>query len=204
MNTSEYRYVSAEPSHSHGYLLPYVSRELNLIQPRRVFDLGCGNGSVANFLSDKYEIVGIDSSEAGIAQANTAFPALRLEVASAYDDLASRFGKFDAVVSLEVVEHLFNPRLYGRRMFELVVPGGCVIISTPYHSYIKNLALALTGKLDEHFTALWDGGHIKFWSVRTLTILLEEAGFEVMTFAFAGRVPVLAKSMIAVARRPLT
>ncbi|MBK8742608.1 MAG: hypothetical protein IPM02_25355 [Betaproteobacteria bacterium] len=66
--------------------------------------------------------------------------------------------------------------------------------------YWKNLAL--TGKFDFHFTALWDGGHIKFWSIATLTTLLEEAGFEQIRFYRIGRIPALAKSMIAVARRP--
>ena len=76
------------------------------------------------------------------------------------------------------------------------------IISTPYHGYLKNLALAVTGKLDAHFTALWDYGHIKFWSVRTLSALLREVGLTVEKVFRVGRLPVLAKSMIAVARRP--
>ena len=79
--------------------------------------------------------------------------------------------------------------------------GGGVIVSTPYHGYLKNLAMAVTGKMDAHFTALWDHGHIKFWSVRTLTILLEEAGFRDLRFLRVGRIPPLAKSMIAIARR---
>jgi len=62
--------------------------------------------------------------------------------------------------------------------------------------------MALTGKLDAHFTVLWDGGHIKFWSRRTLTRLLEEAGFRVERFVGVGRVPLLWKSMILVARKP--
>jgi 2-polyprenyl-6-hydroxyphenyl methylase/3-demethylubiquinone-9 3-methyltransferase len=75
-------------------------------------------------------------------------------------------------------------------------PGGALILSTPYHGYWKNLALAVTGKLDDHFTALWDGGHIKFWSRGTLAQLLEEAGFRVERFVGVGRLPFLWKSMI--------
>jgi 2-polyprenyl-6-hydroxyphenyl methylase/3-demethylubiquinone-9 3-methyltransferase len=55
--------------------------------------------------------------------------------------------------------------------------------------------------MDAHFTALWDYGHIKFWSQRTLTILLQEAGFRMVRFQGVGRVPFLWKSMIIVARR---
>jgi 2-polyprenyl-6-hydroxyphenyl methylase/3-demethylubiquinone-9 3-methyltransferase len=61
--------------------------------------------------------------------------------------------------------------------------------------------MALTGKMDSHFTALWDHGHIKFWSLRTLRILLIEAGFAGVTFLRVGRSPALAKSMIAIARK---
>lgn len=80
--------------------------------------------------------------------------------------------------------------------------GGEAVVSTPYHGFIKNLAMAVTGKMDSHFTALWDHGHIKFWSIKTLTHLLEEAGFREIKFHRVGRFPALAKSMIAVAKKP--
>jgi len=67
----------------------------------------------------------------------------------------------------------------------------------------ENGALALTGKLDAHFFALWDGGHIKFWCCRTLTALLEETGFEVVACRGAGRCPWLWNSMLLAARKPL-
>jgi 2-polyprenyl-6-hydroxyphenyl methylase/3-demethylubiquinone-9 3-methyltransferase len=53
--------------------------------------------------------------------------------------------------------------------------------------------------MDAHFTALWDHGHIKFWSIPTLTTLLKEAGFKRVRFLRVGRIPSLAKSMIAIA-----
>jgi 2-polyprenyl-6-hydroxyphenyl methylase/3-demethylubiquinone-9 3-methyltransferase len=203
MGVVEYRYANSALGHHHAYLLPAIDAILAELAPRRVFDLGCGNGSVAHHLAAfHYELAGIDGSDTGIAQANRTWPHLRLEVGSAYEDLAGRFGSFDAVVSLEVVEHLYDPRLYARRMFDLVRPGGGIVVSTPYHGYWKNFALALTGRMDDHFTALWDGGHIKFWSVRTLTVLLNEVGFRDVRFRRVGRIPLLAKSMIAIARRP--
>lgn len=107
------------------------------------------------------------------------------------------------MISLEVVEHVYAPRDYARTLFDLVEPGGTAIVSTPYHGYLKNLALALTGRMDRHFTALWDHGHIKFWSIPTLTTLLTEAGFENIRFHRVGRIPALAKSMIAVAQKPI-
>ena len=203
IDTSNYKYSSSALGHHHAYLLPEVLRTLDGKKAGRVFDLGCGNGSTAFFLSKHgYQLSGVDPFEDGIRLANESFPELNLEIGSAYDDLASRFGQFPAVVSLEVVEHVYQPRDYAKTLFSLVAPGGLAIVSTPYHGYLKNLALAASGKMDAHFTALWDNGHIKFWSRRTLRILLEEVGFSQIQFMRVGRIPHLAKSMIAVARRP--
>ena len=201
-----YCYENAENSCAHSYLLPTVRRELaRLSQAKdnpRLFDLGCGNGSVGAVLrNDGWEVSGVDPSAEGIAQVRKAYPMLRLEQGSAYDDLAKRFGQFPAVISLEVVEHVYAPRDYASTLYDLVEPGGTAILSTPYHGYLKNLALAVTGKLDRHFTALWDHGHIKFWSIPTLTTLLTESGFHDIRFLRVGRVPPLAKSMIAIARK---
>ena len=76
------------------------------------------------------------------------------------------------------------------------------VLSTPYHGYWKNLAIALTDKHDAHVNPLWDHGHIKFWSVKTLSRLLGEAGFVDLRFDRVGRIKPLAKSMIAIARKP--
>ena len=169
----------------------------------KIFELGCGNGSVANELAAAgYDVTGVDPSAEGLAHANRRYPTLKLAQGSAYDDLAGRYGRFPAVVSLEVVEHLYFPKKYAATLYDLLEPGGSAFISTPYHGYWKNLALAVTGKLDDHFTALWDHGHIKFWSFKTLRLLLEEAGFRDISFQRVGRVPLFAKSMIAVARKP--
>ncbi|MBA1345700.1 hypothetical protein HX899_10290 [Rhizobium sp. WYCCWR 11146] len=46
-------------------------------------------------------------------------------------------------------------------------------------------------------------GHIKFWSKNTLSMLLLDAGFDNVCFEYVGGIPVFAKSMIAVAQKPL-
>ena len=201
-----YRYTQSGLNESHGYLLPAVFRvldELNLPdREQRLFELGTGDGSVAYELTRcGWDVTGVDPSAEGIEQAQIAHPELKLTRGSAYDDLATEYGQFPVVLSLEVVEHVYAPRQYVRTVFDLLATGGTAIISTPFHGYWKNLALALTGSMDDHFTALWDHGHIKFWSKRTLSMLLEEAGFVSVRFELAGRIRPLAKSMIAIARK---
>lgn len=201
-----YSWANADTTCAHRYTLPAVRRIIEAealgAEDRRVFDLGCGNGAVMALLhEDGYQVVGVDPSIEAVAQAHVAYPEVAVYGGSAYDDLSARHGTFPIVISLDVVEHCFLPRNYARTLFSLVQEGGIAILSTPYHGYWKNLALALTGAMDRHFTALWDYGHIKFWSVRTLRILLGEAGFRTIRFVRVGRLAPIAKTMIAVARK---
>ena len=208
VDISGYGYNAVRLSHSHDYLLSTVLKFLDEYSQnsanKKIFELGCGNGSVADVLTKiGWVVVGVDPSSSGIAQANRAFPTIRLEQGSTLDDLAGLYGQFPVVLSLEVIEHVYSPRQYAETVFKLTAPGGSAIISTPYHGYWKNLALAISGKLDAHFTALWEHGHIKFWSIRTLVELLRDAGFVNLRFFRVGRVPPLAKSVVVVAQRPL-
>ena len=205
-NTTEYRYHDAAATHAHAYLLPAVDKILlerkRSFGARRVFDVGCGNGFVADHLRQlDFDVTGVDSSTEGIEHANTAYPELKLYAGSAYDNLAAKYGRFPVVISLEVIEHVYWPRAFAKTIFDLVATGGIAVVTTPYHGYLKNLALAVTGQMDRHFTALWDHGHIKFWSRDTLQTVLTEAGFSHVEFHHVGRIPPLAKSMIAVAYR---
>lgn len=201
---ADYGYASEHAFHTDSYLYPTVIALLGRHAPgKRIFELGCGNGSTAAKLSnDGYPVVGIDPSRSGIAIAAAQAPQCRLEIGSSDEDLAARFGTFDVVLSLEVAEHVYAPKRYAEAIGDLLAPGGIAIVSTPYHAYVKNLALALTGKLDGHFTALWEGGHIKFWSRRTLATLFQGAGLDEIAFDRVGRIPPLAKSMIATYRKP--
>ncbi|HXH72589.1 MAG TPA: class I SAM-dependent methyltransferase, partial [Mariprofundaceae bacterium] len=184
-------------------LLPVLEQVGNEVEVRRIFELGCGNGSVAALLHGRgWEVAGVDPSADGIRHAKENFPELNLNLGSAYDDLKETYGHFPVVLSLEVVEHVYAPRDFSRTAFDLLEPGGFLIISTPYHGYWKNLALALAGRMDDHFAPLWDHGHIKFWSIKTLKALLEETGFTDIEFHRVGRIPPLAKTMIATARKP--
>jgi len=204
--TARYGYASGGGNASHDYLLPAVRRILEESSADeehcRIFDVGCGNGVVAAHLASLgYEVVGIDAAEDGVRRARESHPDVTCHLGSAYDDLAAAYGQFPVVLSLEVVEHLQYPRRFARNVYSLVSDNGLAVISTPYHGYVKNLVLSLAGRWDRHFDPLSDHGHIKFWSRRTMSLLLAEAGFRRIGFRYAGRCALLAKSLIAVARK---
>ena len=201
----EYQYPDAKPTCANAYLWPLLKKEIatRTWGPRKkAFDLGCGNGATCEMLGNLgFEVVGVDISKSGIDQAKISFPHLRCEVGSAYDDLAGKYGSFDLVVSLEVIEHCIDPRAFATTFMSLIAIGGMGMLSTPYHGYLKNLALAVSGKMDAHFTALWDGGHVKFFSMRSLGALMHEVGAERIRFEHVGRIRQLAKSMVAIVER---
>lgn len=203
-----YTFSSNSLSNSKRYVLPRVVSILDRIRSefelQRVFDVGCGNGSTCQALHERgFEVTGIDPSSTGISIAKESFPHLKIEEGSAYDDLKGIYGTYPVVISLEVIEHLYDPRLMLERCFELLEDSGYLLMSTPYHGYLKNLALAVTGKMDAHFTVLKDDMHIKFFSIKTLSIMLEEKGFHVLEVYREGRIPPFAGSMVVLAQKHL-
>jgi len=200
----EYFYQTEESEHHHDYLLKplmeMISASAKSVESKkiRILDIGCGNGSLSNFIAQQgYEVVGVEESESGVKIARQSYPDCKFIAASIYDFPYQQFeNAFDIIISTEVIEHLPYPRELAKVAKRCLKNDGIVILTTPYHGYFKNLVLAITGKLDKHFTALWDGGHIKFFSVKTLSTLLIESGFTDLQFKFAGRYPLLWKSML--------
>jgi len=196
-----YGWKSLAATPAHEYVWPAILRLLpSYTDPEivQVLDLGCGNGYIASRLHELgFSVTGVDASPDGIALARQAYPEIDFQTASIYDNLSiPHDGMFDLVVSSEVIEHLYYPRLLLRNAFAALKVGGTIIVTTPYHGYLKNLALSIAGKWDDHHAVHWDGGHIKFFSERTLKSMLEETGFTDIRFSNAGRVPWLWKSMV--------
>jgi 2-polyprenyl-3-methyl-5-hydroxy-6-metoxy-1,4-benzoquinol methylase len=199
----QYTYEDSNLSNAHSFLMTPL---LSMLPPPtnfqgqklRVLDLGCGNGSLSHAIAERgYEVVGIEESEQGVSIARNNFPNCHFIQASIYDlPYAELRDSFDVVVSVEVIEHLFYPKELVKAAKQCLKSNGQLIITTPYHGYYKNLVLAASGKMDKHFTCLWDGGHIKFFSVKTLTSLLKSEDYIDINFKFAGRLPYLWKSML--------
>ena len=165
-----------------------------------ICDLGCGNGHISGRLAALgYNVTGVDASASGIQVAQRVYP--RVEFVHALINRDLSLGKFDLVVSSDVIEHLYRPSDLLEAAVTQLKPGGQILLGTPYHGYLKNLVLAATGKMDAHFSALHDGGHIKFFSVNTLSTLMRAHGFDDLSFTFYGRAPWLWKNMICHARK---
>ncbi len=90
VNIDGHCYADSGLNSSHNYLLPALRREMSRMTTGRLFDLGCGNGSIAAAISkDGWDVTGVDVSREGIEQARCAYPERRLETGSGYNDLAA-------------------------------------------------------------------------------------------------------------------
>jgi 2-polyprenyl-3-methyl-5-hydroxy-6-metoxy-1,4-benzoquinol methylase len=199
---SDYGWRDSEPKLSQAYLALPIIGALRQLRAQKILDLGCGNGALSHYLQRQgFSVLGCDVDQMGVDIASLSCSGAMFKKVGVYDSPCA-LGEtgFDVVVSTEVIEHLFMPAALPRFANEVLKPGGYLIITTPYHGYLKNLLICLAGKWDSHHTPLWDGGHIKFWSYRSLSALLESNGFDVIGFRGAGRVYGLWKSMVIIAR----
>ncbi len=173
--------------------------------PLRILDIGCGNGYwLGRMLERGHSTVGVDASAKRIEQARSDHPDGRFENLEVDTKLLETLGEepFDLVVSTEVVEHLFQPADWAATCYAGLRPGGTLICSTPYHGWLKNVAIAASNRWDHHHHTLRQLGHIKFFSVDTLSQLLTRAGFAEIDWRGAGGMPFLWKCMVMSGVRP--
>lgn len=173
--------------HHHKYLLFPLVSQLDKQNNKCILDLGCGNGFYASKLIEKgFNVYGTDASATGIAQIKKKYPD-RFFVQNLDDNdlpVELRQHQFDTIVLTEVIEHLYDPEQFLNFCHDILSRngGGELIITTPYNGYLKNVAISFADKWDHHLNPLWLGGHIKFWSRKTLTMALSKTGFSVSKF----------------------
>ncbi len=200
MMTTQFGWRGANQCAHHADIIEPLVNELRRYDAQRVLDVGSGNGSLTYQLREAgFDVVGIEPDADGVELSRQWGG--EFHQASVYDDPDPMLGDFDAVVCAEVIEHLFTPAAVPQLAAKLLSAGRPLVITTPYHGYWKNLALALSGSWDGHLEPLHDGGHIKFFSPDTLTELVEAEGFSVDTVMGAGRFRYLWRSMVLTAVR---
>jgi 2-polyprenyl-6-hydroxyphenyl methylase/3-demethylubiquinone-9 3-methyltransferase len=113
-----------------------------------VLDIGCGGGLVAEPLARLgAEVTGIDPAAENIEAAKTHAEGARLKIAyraETAETIAVSGAKFDAVLLLEVVEHVPDVPAFLKAVAPLVKPDGVMIVST-LNRTLKAYALAIIG-----------------------------------------------------------
>ena len=118
-------------------LCDHFDRDPRSMQPLkglRVLDVGCGGGLIAEPLARMgAKVTGIDASEKNTvtAQVHAAESGLNIDYkATTVEELAAVGEIFDAVISLEVVEHVANFELFIKGCADLMGVNSAILIAT--------------------------------------------------------------------------
>jgi 2-polyprenyl-3-methyl-5-hydroxy-6-metoxy-1,4-benzoquinol methylase len=175
--------------------------ETSALPSLRVLDAGCGEGQLTAAIADAgYRVLGVDVAEEPLRRARSRHADLELRRVEPDGDWPLADASFDVVWSGETIEHVADTARWLSELRRVMRSGASLILSTPAHGPLTRLGLALSRqRFERHFDPRAD--HLRFYTPRTLTRLLEDFGFEQVEMHEAGGVPGARRALLASAVR---
>jgi len=167
-------------------VLPYVHG--------RVLDVGCGVGTIIEFLPRDTDYVGVDSVRNVVEKLLSIYPRVSAHVLDIQREVLSCREPFDAILAIALIEHLKRPLDFLDLYLPLLAPGGKIVVTTPtrlgdrVHHMLQVVGITDPGVSDVHH-------HI--YRLHELVDLLEGRGLEVV----ASRRFQMGMNQIAVGRK---
>jgi 2-polyprenyl-6-hydroxyphenyl methylase/3-demethylubiquinone-9 3-methyltransferase len=148
---------------------------------RTTLDVGCGAGLLCEPLARLgADVTGVDAAPENIAAARAHSVLSGLAIDYRAGEIAAQgLGQFDLVTCMEVIEHVVDPAAFVAELVRHVKPDGLLLLSTPNRTTASRLFLVEAAeRLGQvpRGTHDWD----KFLTPEELTILLDDAGVEVV------------------------
>ena len=137
----------------------------------KLLEIGCAYGFFLLEAREKFEVCGLDVSAEAVEFCRKR--GLSVECGPLTEDFVARYGPFDVVVMLDVIEHLPEPEETLIRIQRSLREGGHLVITTgDWDSMLSRL-------LGRAWRLMTPPQHLFFFSRSTLRALLERSGFEV-------------------------
>ena len=157
----------------------------------RILDVGCGNGLLLwQFRHAFRELVGLEFSPHRIEQAKVNLDgwSFRPVLGSAENMCEIETDSIDRIISADVIEHIPDVYAAAAEMLRVLKPGGVLVINTPNIAFLKKRLQLLGGRFPSTSqpnegigdNVLFDGGHLHYFTYRSLNIVLERAGFRML------------------------
>ncbi len=168
----EYQLKPSEDS-SHGR----ISTLLSSRPPSRVLDLGCSSGLLSERLRQRgHQVTGVDvAALPGVTERTDAFVKSDLN-AGIPPEVGSGF---DIVLAADVVEHLVNPGAFVRQVKDVLAPDGTALFCVPNVAHWYPRFRSTAGMFDYDQRGILDATHLRFFTRRSITRLIEREGFTV-------------------------
>jgi 2-polyprenyl-3-methyl-5-hydroxy-6-metoxy-1,4-benzoquinol methylase len=146
---------------------------------RRVLDLGCSTGWLAQALKERgpVEVVGIERDPSYAAEARERCDQLIEGDVEAVDTRA--LGRFDCLVAADVLEHLVDPWSALERYAAQLDPGCRAIVSLPNAAHWTTYAQLARGRWPRRPEGIHDRTHLRWFTLRDAVELVEGAGLGV-------------------------
>jgi len=161
----------------------YLLRRLELlpqVESGRLLDVGCATGRVMALAAERgWNVAGIEMSEALAHKAWQANPGVSVLVGDILKLDLAELGKFEAIVALDVIEHVLDPAEFLRRLRFVLMPGGILLLQTPN---ARSLRSRVQGT---HWNMRIPEYHFHLFSPMGLQRLLERNGFTVTSLSTA-------------------
>jgi methionine biosynthesis protein MetW len=162
----------------------YEALDRQISSGSRCLDIGCGDGRALGpwAIAHQVRYVGVDIARSAVDR--TRARGFEAQLVEDSGRLPFPDGSFDAAVSLEVIEHLFQPEATIREALRVVKPGGVIVVTTPNVAYWRRrLDLALLGRWNPFGYSLavqepWNDPHIRFYNPGVLGRFLTKVGCE--------------------------
>lgn len=146
----------------------------------KVMDLGCGSKPYRRYFVAADSYVGVDIEQSGHDHGSSSVDVF-------YDGRTLPFdgGSFDAVVSFETFEHIFNLPEMLEEIQRVLVPGGTLMATLPF-AFPEHEAPYDFGRYTRYgLTALLSGAGFERIEVRPLSTFVEAIGQLISTYLFA-------------------
>lgn len=146
-----------------------------------VLDVGCSTGNFGAALIE-YKNCTVDGIEPDNGDYIEAKKQLR-SVANCFAEEAFvttfKNKKYDQIVFLDVIEHLYDPIATLKLVTEHLKPGGSIVFSMPNMAHVSVRLMLLKGDFDYGETGLLDKTHLHFYNLREIERVFAEAGYAI-------------------------
>lgn len=179
-------------------LKPFISTNTGIT----ILDFGCGAGQILKEIkkvNPGAKLIGLDISEKALNEAKKELPYAEFYKINDGEKVPIQDNSVDLIFSSEVIEHAYDTENAVSEISRILKSGGKLLLTTPYHGFIKNLTILLSGKFDSHFDPI--GPHVRFFSKKTLLNLLEKYNLKIEKIGYYGRFYPLSHSIFVLASK---